>query len=85
MGLKLGPDMWALIYLDLLNRGAGPKAMVPTSVINSFDLVIPFGHQKGLKLVHSAIWMKLSLIDPFRSDGCLPGRQGREFLSLICF
>ena len=25
----LGPDLWALICLDLLNRGAGPKAMVP--------------------------------------------------------
>ena len=26
----LGPGLWALICLGLLNRGAGPKAMVPT-------------------------------------------------------
>ena len=26
----LGPDLWALICFSLLNRGAGPKAMVPT-------------------------------------------------------
>ena len=34
LGLKLGPGMWALIYLGLLNRGAGLKAMVPTMNIN---------------------------------------------------
>ena len=26
----LGPSLWALIYLGLLNRGAGPKVMAPT-------------------------------------------------------
>ena len=29
-GLKLGPDLWALICLGLLNWDAGPKAIVPT-------------------------------------------------------
>ena len=29
-GRILGPGLWALICLGLLNRGAGPKAMVPT-------------------------------------------------------
>ena len=26
----LGPSLWALICLGLLNRGVGPKSMVPT-------------------------------------------------------
>ena len=29
LGLKLGPGLRALICLGLLNRGVGPKAMVP--------------------------------------------------------
>ena len=29
MALKLGPGLWALICLGLLNRRASPKAMVP--------------------------------------------------------
>ena len=30
----LGPDLWALICLSLLNRGAESKAMIPTDGTN---------------------------------------------------
>ena len=38
--MKLGPGLWALICLDLLNKGAGPKTMIPTQGIGINDLLV---------------------------------------------
>ena len=39
--MKLGPGLWTLICLGLLNRGVGPKTMVPTlSCLCFFPIVL---------------------------------------------
>ena len=42
----LGPGLWAFICLDLLNRGDGPKAMVPTTTSISGNEVTLFCDQE---------------------------------------
>ena len=39
--MKLGLGLWALICMGLLNRGVGPKAMVPV-IPQTFFLMIFF-------------------------------------------
>ena len=61
LGLKLGPGLWALICLGLLNKGAEPKAMVPTSS----EIPTAFVAFKGTTFGKLALVMaSFSSIDP---------------------
>ena len=57
MGLKLGSGMWGLICLGLLNRGVGPKPMVPTERVKENVYPVLNKHDSETNIVLSYIFM----------------------------